>query len=205
MSIFKVAKMFQNKLVLASNGNFQSLKSIYDAAIALTSPNIKNLWLTSENSVNDPYETNVGDILDNIRSVASRAYGQVMEQGMPASGQWGYAGFLQNMDNALQQLTAWHPSKPLDPMASDKMTALRQAVEGARSTFTPVGIPAQKPKETVMQMPQDTLTAKPPQSQEGAALQGEPAGDDSEKLKGVVDSLVDKPKPQWSGFFEPTE
>lgn len=202
MSIFKVAKMFQQKLVLASNNNFQSLKSIYDAAISLTNPNIKNLWLTSENNVDDPYEQNVGDILDNIRTTAVRAYSQVMDYGMPASGQNGYAGFLQNMEGAVQQLIAWRPSKPLDPTASDKMGVLRRTVEDARSIFTPVGIPAQNPKTV---LPEETIVGQRPHPNAGAALHGEPEGEDPAKLNTVVENLAEKPKPQWSGFFEPTE
>lgn len=155
MSIYKVAKLFQKKLSLASTSNFQNLQGVYRSAISLTSPNIKALWVNSGS--NDAYE-DISDILSSIRNIAISGYNQAVQLGMPANGNHGYAGFLNNISAATQKLKDWRPSKPLDPMASNKLSDLERSIATAQSQFTPVGIPAQN----VTVMPEQTIVGDKP-------------------------------------------
>lgn len=167
MSIFKVAKSFQKKLIFASSTNFQNLKTVYHAALDLTS--LKDLWLSGADPYSDD-EKKISGILSNIKNTAIKGYNQVMQNGMAASGQSGYAGFLANMDNAVQALHNWTPSVPLDPSASNKLGALQRVLETAQSSFTPVGIPAQN----VQVLPDTLIVGNKPSSPEGAAYQEAP-------------------------------
>lgn len=199
-SIFKVAKMFQQKLIFASTSNFNNLKAVYQAAQMVT--NLKPLWLSGAG--NDPYsEVEIEQKLSKVRNVAATGYGQAMNYGMPASGPNSYAGFLTNMAAAVDDLSNWTSNGPLDPSASNSLGRLRSAVDTAQSQFTPVGIPAQQPTQV---LPTTTIVGDPqPATELGAAYtESVPEGADPEKLKGVVDKLMDK-KPEWTGFFEPTE
>jgi hypothetical protein len=198
-NIYKVAQMFQRKLSLASNGNLENLKSIYQAAksFALT----KDLWM---NISKDPYgdsDASIGAAVDNIVALASKAYSQVLSQGMPAAGQFGYAAFLTNIDNAIQNLEQFGAFPSLDhEAASDptggKFTNLKKAVSTARASYVPVGIPAQN--KQYAEGPREEFG--PPEDITGAAYNA--PGADPDKLSDVVNNLSGNKK-QWGGFFEP--
>lgn len=198
--IYKVAQAFQKKLILASTNNFSNLKSIYQACegIGKNFAKSKNLWMTSGK---DPYgdaDQDIGQAINNIVTIARKAYNQAIQQGMPANGQYGYAGFLVNMDKAIQALEDLGPFPALDPSASNALSDLKQTLNKADSEFVPVGIPGPvqhtnpPPRESIADLePKDTSFDVP--KPEGAAYQGK--GADPDKLHEVVKTLLDKNYP----------
>lgn len=154
MSIYRIAKLFEAKFVIASNTNLEQIKKIHQ--ICQEFSRTKPLWMRSSNEENvyggdTPEE--IGQAVDNIVTLASRAYSQCLEQGMPASGQFGYAGFLTNLENAISTLDSMGPFSRLDPSASNKFDMVKQTVKSARDNFTPVGIPAQR---STIEVPETT-------------------------------------------------
>lgn len=137
--LLKIAKMFQRKLVFASNVNLQHLNDVANAANALVLS--KPLWMTA--SGGDPYaEAGVESALDKIHSLTQNIQRTVNMYGLNQSG---YTGYLNNMDVAVNELSSVALKTNLDPSASNKIGATKAALSRATSNFVPIGIPAQKP------------------------------------------------------------
>ena len=125
--LYKVARMFQQKLSFAAASNLQNLTSIYQASQALGK--VKDLWTAAGK---DPYgdaDPEIGKAIDTIVGTARRGYSQATTQGMPTQGQYGYAGFLTNMDKAVQALEGQGPFAGLDPQASSALSGVKSALE----------------------------------------------------------------------------
>lgn len=160
--------MFQQQLALAAATNLQNIEHIYRSSQNMKADRTKGLWQTSGN---DPYgdtDPDIGKAVDNIVNVAERGYSQAKTQGMPAKGQFGYAGFLTNMDKAIQNLDNLGPFPKLDPKASSALDELKKAVYTARSEFIPVGIPAPVSVNNIS-LPEDTIYGRVPKDVGGAA------------------------------------
>lgn len=167
--LYKVAKAFQTKLVLASNGNLQNLKLVYQAADKLGRV-FKSLWMTADKDPYSDFNPEIGKAADKIARLGRNAYYQAINAGMPAEGKFGYAGFLTDMSNAIQNLNNLGPFQNIDPSAMNSLGDLKRALYKAESEFVPVGIPV---KNRLVILPEDTITAKPPQFNEGAAYTAE--------------------------------
>lgn len=190
--------MFQEKLIFAAASNLQNLQAIYRASEAVGKS--KDKWMASGKDPYGDFDLDLGKAVDRITSIGRRGYTQAATQGMPVQGQYGYASFLTNMDKAIQGLESFGPFPTLDPDASSSLASLKQILEKARSEFVPVGIPA--PQRNVV-LPEDTITARPPQPMGAAYVQPE---EDPEKLNDAVNQLVEKNHPRdWSGFFNQPE
>lgn len=166
--LYKVAKMFQQKLSLAAAGNLQNLKSIYQVSRSLAKT--KDLWVNAGSDPYDDQDPNVAKAVDDIVTTSSRGYSQAITQGMPAVGQFGYDTFLNKMDQKVQTLEDLGPFPKLDPTASNTLGELKQTLAKARSEFVPIGIPAPAQEIT---LPQDTIYGKPPAQPSGAAYNAE--------------------------------
>lgn len=193
--LYKVAKIFQQKLTFASATNLENLKSIFQASEYLGKT--KRLWEASSTNPYEDLSSDLGNAINKITSMGRRGYSQATTQGMPAQGQYGYSGFLNNMQQAIQELEKieFDPNS-LDPMASKALGNLKQAVEKGRSEFVPVGIPAPAPQKITM--PQETIHGKQHEPG-GAAYQAEMPGADPAALSQVVHNLVDKNHPLAPG------
>lgn len=199
--LYKVAKMFQQKLSFAAASNLQNLTSVYQASQALGK--VKDLWTSAGK---DPYgdaDPEIGKAIDTIVGTARKAYSQATTQGMPFKGQYGYAGFLHNMDSNIQALESLGPFAGLDPQASSALSGLKGALAKANSEVVPVGIPS--PAQHV-DLPQDTIYGTPPGKPGGAAY--EAGGADPAALNQVVQDLVNKNHPpgppmkrDWDALF----
>lgn len=190
--------MFQQKLIFAAVSNLQNLQSIYRAAESVG--RTKDKWMASGKDPYGDFDQDLGKAVDRITSTARRALNQAGTQGMPVAGQYGYAGFLTNMDKATQALEAFGPFPTLDPDASSALAGLKQTLEKARSEFVPIAIPA--PQQNVT-LPEDKITATPPAP--GGAAYTVP-GADPGKLSDVVNQLGEKNNPRnWDSFFNPQQ
>lgn len=192
--IYKTARMFQQKLVLASSSNLQNLKSVYQSADKV-GKTLKNLWMAADQDPYSDFNPIVGQAADKIGRMGRSAYYQATTQGMPAEGRFGYAGFLNNMGRAVQDLENLGPFQNLDPSASNALGELKQSLDKAQSEYVPVGIPAPPPKVTVM--PEDKITVNPT-TPTGAAYTPEGEEDEVNRVSRV------KPTKNWSGEF-PTQ
>lgn len=194
--LLKIAKLFQKKLVFASNVNLQHLNEVVNAVQGLVQS--KPLWMTAAGE--DPYsEHDIESALNKIQQLTREVQHTVNEYGLNQSG---YAGYLHNMDSAVNELSGVSLKTHLDPMASDKLGATKQCLERATTQYVPIGIPAQSPTTV---MPEQVIKGDKPEAPAGVGYSDPNDGADPDKLNDVVDSLVEKPKPQWSGFFEPKE
>lgn len=199
--LYKVAKMFQQKLSFAAASNLQNLTSVYQASQALGK--VKDLWTSAGK---DPYgdaDPAIGKAVDSIVGLGRRGYSQATTQGMPFKGQYGYAGFLNNMDNSIKALEGLGPFAGLDPQASSALSGLKAALSKANSEVVPVGIPSQAQH---VDLPQDTIYGTPPGKPAGAAY--EAGGADPDALNQVVQDLVNKNNPagppmkrDWDALF----
>ncbi len=186
--IYKTAKIFQQKLVMASNTNLQNLKYVYQSANKVGKL-LKSLWMTANKDPYSNFNPEVGKAADKIDRIGRNAYYQATTKGMPANGQFGYSGFLNKMNEAIQGLENLGPFTNLDPSASNALGELKQALSKAQSEFKPIGIPAPiPPKENIM--PMDEIKITPPA---GAAYT--PAGEED------YTDQVSRPGKNWSGEF----
>ena len=194
MSIFKIAKQFQQKLITASNQNLTNLQKINEACQAFGKT--RDLWA---NAGEDPYgsDENVATAVDNISNIGQKAYSQAISQGMPASGNSGYAAVFNNLDAALEHLDSMGPFAKLDPSASNSLGNLKSVLQTAKSEFIPVAIPA---KDSSVKLEEDTIYAKPPETGAGIGYEDEQEESPS-ALKSVVDSFTKSP--EQPDYFSP--
>lgn len=189
--IYKVAKIFQKKLALAASSNLENLKSIHQTGEIFSKT--KDLWSNSR----DPYGSNpnIGQAVDKITNLSRKGYAQATTQGMPSAGQFGYSNFLLNLEKAIQDLENQGPFENLDPKASNALGALKQTISKAQVEFVPVGIPA---TSTSITLPQNTITARPPELSGAAYTPAEIDENSSSELQ-------ETPNMPWSGFFSSTD
>jgi hypothetical protein len=190
--IYKTARIFQQKLVLASNANLQNLKSVYQSADKV-GKTLKSLWMAADKDPYSDFNPEVGKAADKISRIGRNAYYQATTKGMPAEGQFGYSSFLSNMNGAVQELENLGPFTNLDPSASNALGELKQTLSKAQSEFMPIGIPA--PVKPVI-MPEDKITGNRPNIPSGVAYT--PEGEED------YTNQVSRPGKNWSGEF-PTQ
>ena len=169
MSILKVAKMFQKKLVLASNKVVEDLRKVMALASALS----------SEFDVYD-------DAYDAARQLAAKAY-RVWNIVKSPSGVLPASVISMHLDE-LKTMAAGLASMGLHPKAQQKLRMLN----GALSVVTPVDISAAEKPEQGQGV---AYPAKPSGSPFLRSPEGK--GAPADKLKEVVKGLAPKPLP-WS-------
>lgn len=153
MSIYKLASKFAYKIAQASNNNLENLKKLYQVAKVLG--NMKKLFSTATENPYGGEDPDIERAVDLILSTAVKGYNQATEHGMSASGQYSYAGFLTDMEKAVQRLETEGPFPKLDPKAAQTLDLLKQALKNARTEFQPVGIPGKKTLKTDMEFDPD--------------------------------------------------
>lgn len=186
MNIFKVAKKFQKKLSLATNEVYKKVTEVRNAAKNLCQPNIKDLWMNAAG----PYaEDQVTAALQKIDNYSKMYYDAAFNKGMSAQQ---HGTFISKLQEGLDELQTAQLATNLDPIASDKVSALKNVVNESANSYVPTYVAPYNDNSSGNSYFQD----KTLDQNQGAS---------SEDLEGVVNQLSSQNDPPVGGVGSPVD